>query len=89
MNEKSEQRWRRRRRKKRDKWIANEIGCEGAMMISEMLKINSSLNEINLGGSGFEDGKLSFFFNFFFQFFKWKYDGYWKATKLMMKEQKC
>ena len=35
-----------------DKWIwtDNDIGAEGAGMISEALKINSTLTELNLGG---------------------------------------
>ena len=33
-------------------WIENRIGDEGARMISEGLKINSTLTELNLGGDG-------------------------------------
>ena len=32
------------------KWIVNEIGDEGAKAISESLKINTSLTELNLYG---------------------------------------
>ena len=31
-------------------WTGNEIGAEGARMISEALKINSTLTELWLGG---------------------------------------
>ena len=31
-------------------WVDNEIGDSGAMMISELLKINSSLTALFLGG---------------------------------------
>ena len=32
-----------------EQWIGNEIGGEGAKAISESLKINTSLTELNLG----------------------------------------
>ena len=32
------------------KWIGNEIGSEGAKRISESLKINTSLTELDLEG---------------------------------------
>ena len=31
-----------------DKWTVNEIGAEGARMISETLKTNTTLTELNL-----------------------------------------
>ena len=36
--------------KRNDKWIDNQIGSEGTKRISESLKINTSLTELNLGG---------------------------------------
>ena len=33
-----------------EQWIGNEIGCEGAKAISESLKINTSLTELDLRG---------------------------------------
>ena len=35
-------------RNEANEWIDNEIGAEGAGMISEALKCNSSLTELNL-----------------------------------------
>ena len=35
---------------KTDFWTGNEIGAEGVKMISEVLKTNSTLNELNLNG---------------------------------------
>ena len=32
------------------KWTVNKIGAEGAKMISEALKINTTLTELYLGG---------------------------------------
>ena len=34
--------------KRNEKWIDNQIGDEGAKRISESLKINTSLTELNL-----------------------------------------
>ena len=34
-----------------NKWTANKIGAEGASKISELLKINSTLTELNLYGN--------------------------------------
>ena len=39
---------REKRIKRNDKWIGNKIGDEGAKTISESLKINTSLTELNL-----------------------------------------
>ena len=36
--------------KRNDKWIGNQIGDEGAKRISESLKINTSLTELDLIG---------------------------------------
>jgi len=33
-----------------NKWTANKIGSEGASKISETLKVNTTLTELNLGG---------------------------------------
>ena len=33
-----------------NQWTDNEIGDEGAMKISESLKTNTTLTELNLGG---------------------------------------
>ena len=33
------------------KWTGNEIGAEGANKISESLKINTTLTELDLGGN--------------------------------------
>jgi len=35
---------------KMNKWTGNEIGAEGANKISESLKVNSTLTELDLGG---------------------------------------
>ena len=35
-------------KKRNDKWIANEIGYEGAKRIGESLKINTSLTSLDL-----------------------------------------
>ena len=35
--------------KRNEKWIANQIGYEGAKTISESLKINTSLTKLYLG----------------------------------------
>ena len=41
--------WKREEKMKRnEKWIDNDIGDEGAKAISESLKINTSLTELNL-----------------------------------------
>ena len=34
--------------KRKDKWIGNQIGNEGAKTIGESLKINTSLTSLNL-----------------------------------------
>ena len=36
--------------KRNKKWIASQIGSEGAKIISELLKINTSLTSLNLLG---------------------------------------
>ena len=36
--------------KRNDKWVDNQIGDEGVKTISESLKINTSLTELNLDG---------------------------------------
>ena len=38
------------KRNESNEWIGNDIGAEGAGMISEALKCNSSLIELNLSG---------------------------------------
>ena len=35
---------------KMNKWTGNDIGVEGASKISETLKVNTTLTELNLGG---------------------------------------
>ena len=42
--------WRKRekRMKRNDKWVDNQIGDEGAKRISESLKVNTSLTELDL-----------------------------------------
>ena len=37
-----------------NEWIENRIGMEGAGMISEALKCNISLTQLNLSGDGIE-----------------------------------
>ena len=37
-----------------NEWIGDEIGAEGAGMISEALKCNSSLTQLNLRGDEIE-----------------------------------
>ena len=42
--------WKRENETKWKKWIGNQIGDEGAKRISETLKINTSLTELDLWG---------------------------------------
>ena len=37
-----------------NKWTDNKIGAEGASKISEALKVNTTLTELNLGGDELE-----------------------------------
>ena len=41
-------------RNEANEWIGNDIGAEGARMISEALKCNSSLTRLNLRGDEIE-----------------------------------
>ena len=41
-------------------WTDNNIGVEGAIMISESLKINTTLTELNLGGDEIVEKKWKF-----------------------------
>ena len=41
-------------RNEANEWIGNKIGAEGAGMISEALKCNSSLTQLNLSGDEIE-----------------------------------
>ena len=52
-NMRNEVRWKNwkehpKRRMKMNKWTENRIGCEGAKRIGELIKINSSLTQLNL-----------------------------------------
>ena len=47
---KKEKREKRERKEKEERMTGNGIGDEGAKAISEMLKVNSTLTELNLRG---------------------------------------